>query len=314
MTNDVGIASDSVCGLVVTYHPDSAVVDNVAAMVRECGEVIVVDNGSTTVALEPIAALPNVELLRLDGNEGLASALNRGAERALARGFRWVVTFDQDSCPESGMVAALRSFASRFANAAVVGPIIVEDSMADSKYRWIRPASGARWFFRRAVTTADLEDVTWVITSGSLVSLSCWKDLGGFEEAFFIDYVDVEFCLRARREGHRIAVAESARLNHRLGNRQSRRLLGHDFRPMNHAPFRHYYMARNRVTVWRRYACAQPHWALFDFSFAVYNLFRAVVLEQRRWLKFKATMLGTWDGLRGQSGPLPQSRARSLGL
>lgn len=312
MTVELGIASGKVCGVVVTYHPDSSVVANVTAMVRECGDVIVVDNGSAPVAIAGIAALSGVEVILLGENRGLAAALNRGAKRALERGCGWIVTFDQDSCPESGMVAALLRLGSRFANSALVGPVIVEEGFQASQYRWVRPASRVRWLFRRASTGADLESVTCVITSGSLISLSCWESLGGFDEAFFIDYVDVEFCLRARRAGLRIAVAEAARLKHHLGRRSTLRMLGHDFRPMNHAPFRHYYMARNRVTVWRRHACAQPHWALFDFSFAVYNGFRAVVLEQHRWLKLKAMVLGTWDGLRGRSGPMPGHRARAL--
>ncbi len=312
MIQPEGEAKHQAAGVVVTYFPDEGLLSRLRGIASEVGRLYVVDNGSPPDLATQLRDVSWIEWMPLGENLGLGAALNTGLRRAESDGYRWVVTFDQDSEPIVGMVTHLQQKASQFQNVAVVGPVIVEDGFGASSYRWIRASPRTRWLFRRASVGAELDDVTLVITSGSLVSMSCWRALGGFDDALFIDYVDVEFCLRARRAGLRIAVAEAARLKHHLGRRSTLRMLGHDFRPMNHAPFRHYYMARNRVTVWRRHACAQPHWALFDFSFAVYNGFRAVVLEQHRWLKLKAMVLGTWDGLHGRSGPMPEHRARAL--
>jgi rhamnosyltransferase len=223
------------------------------------------------------------------------------------------VTFDQDSQPEKGMVTALWEAHLRNPRAAVVGPCIIESARRGRPYRWVRRHPRWRWLFQRVnVQTGDLLEVTEVITSGSMVELATSDTLGGFDEALFIDYVDVDYCLRVGRVNRSVMVAAAARLQHRLGARRPARLLGKDFRPMHHPAFRHYYMARNRVRVWRRHAIAVPHWAVFDFCFAVFNGFRVLAFERNKWAKLKAITLGTWDGLRGRTGPCPVQRSRTF--
>lgn len=295
----------SLLAVVVTYFPDATVADNLRAVVAECRQAVVVDNGSDAATQEQLAAIPGVTLLRLVKNIGLAAALNLGAERALAMGARWIVTFDQDSRPQSGMVRALWTLHQRQPLAGVIGPCLLEPGNMDHPYRPV--CAHPRWpfWFRRPQVDRDRDDVTMVITSGSLMELELWRQLGGFDSALFIDYVDIDYCLRVRQAGRKVAVAADAVLVHHLGHRQSAQVFGRDFRPMHHAAFRHYYMARNRMRMWRRHALAVPHWALFDFCFAGYNYSRVLLFEDQRWAKVKAIVRGTWHGLQGRSGPMP---------
>jgi rhamnosyltransferase len=305
--------SENICGVVVTYHPTAEVGENLRAMVRECGSVLVVDNGSGAEACGRLAAVPGVILRPLGRNLGVAAALNLGAVWARENNFQWLVTFDQDSKPEPGLVAGLWAAHLRHPQAAVVGPSILEGGADRPEYRWVRRHPDRPWFFQRvACGGVDLPDVTLLITSGSMMELKVWQDLGGFAEELFVDYVDIDYCLRVVRAGRKIAVAAAARLQHELGARRAGRVLGRNFRPMHHAAFRHYYIARNRVLVWRRHARAVPHWALFDLSFAAYNTCRVLVFEAGKWTKLKAMLLGTWDGLRGRGGPCPEHRLRAL--
>ena len=292
--------------VVVTFHPAETVAENLAAMASECSEVIVVDNGSTPQAHAAIRSVPGVTLLPLGENLGVAAALNRGAEAAAAAGAEWIVTFDQDSAPEPGMIAALWAAHERMPRAAVIGPRILEDGAAPSRYRWVR--RHPRWpglFQRVASDGADLAGVTMLITSGSLIELAAWRALGGFDERLFIDYIDTDYCLRVIRAGREVAVAGEAVLRHRLGERRDARVGGLNFRPTHHAAFRHYYMSRNRVLMWRRHAGAVPHWAAFDAAFAAYNLLRVLLFEDERTAKIKAMVAGTWAGLQGRSGRMP---------
>ncbi len=305
MNEEERAAADAICGVVVTYHPDPEVVDNVVAMLRECGQVIVVDNGSAPHAIRPISALPGVEVMALADNAGLATALNFGAARAMERGYSWIVAFDQDSRPEAGMVSAQWALHQRLPVASVIGPRIEESGASRGSYRWVRAHPHWPGCYHRSRVQDALDEVTMVVTSGSLIELAFWKDTGRFDESLFIDYIDIDYCLRVIRAGRTVAVAGTAVLQHRLGARQERVVLGIDLRPMNHAPFRHYYMARNRVTMWRRHAWAMPHWAAFDLSFALYNYTRVLLFERERWAKIKSILRGTWHGLRGVTGPMP---------
>lgn len=299
-----------ICAVIVTFHPDPLVGDRLQAISCECDQVIVVDNGSSSESLKAIQdAIPQVDLLPQPANIGLAEALNLGLRRALASGFHWAITFDQDSTPAAGLAEALWATHMKFPSTAIVAPRIAEATTAPGDYRWVCKSKKWPIFFERVrCQDHDLSDVTNVITSGSLMDLTVWSNLGGFESKFFIDYIDVEYCLRVARAGRSIAVSSRATMNHQLGSRRRVDLFRHDFRPTFHQPFRHYYIARNRVLVWRRYGISEPHWALFDLCYAAYNMVRVIIFENNRWKKVKAFALGLFDGLRDKYGPLADGR------
>lgn len=298
--------------VVVTYHPGDDVADNLRAMRGECDRLLVVDNGSPADALRVIEALEGVELLRLEKNEGIARALNLGMARAEAAGAEWVLTFDQDSRPSPGFLAALLETAARRPDTALVGPFI-EEACVGARARWLRRHPRCGLFFRCVPCDgSDLEDVSMVITSGALTSVRAWRELGGFDERLFIDYVDTDFCLRARRAGWRIAVCEGARLAHHLGRRELRRALGRNFFPTHHSPLRHYYIARNRVLMLGQHAFATPHWLAFECCSVAMWIFRVMAFEGRRRAKFGAMLIGTWDGLLGRYGACRPGRAEGL--
>jgi rhamnosyltransferase len=305
-------APGAVGAVVVTYHPDGDVAQRLRRVAEEAGPTVVVDNGSPAAALDRTRAA-GVELLDLGENIGLAAALNRGVARLAELGCSHAVLFDQDSSPRPGMVAALWRTRCAFPDAAIVGPRIVDAVPGRGPYRWVARHPRIPGAFRRVTCEqGDLPDVTGVITSGSLVEIDAWRRLGGFDEALFIDYVDNDFCLRAIAAGRTVAVSAGAVLEHRLGSRTRHEVLGHEVRPTHHSPLRHYYIARNRVRLWRRHALRHPSWAAFDAGFAAYNLVRMLAFEDERRRKLRAMMLGTWDGLRGRGGPCPDDRQRAL--
>jgi rhamnosyltransferase len=300
------------CAVVVTYHPDEAVPDNLRAMVRECGRAVVVDNGSSEGARARLAAVSGVTVLALGANQGVAAALNRGFEWATANGCDWVVTFDQDSRPHVGFGAALWLTHEKLSDAAVVGSHISEAALGGD-YRWLRPHPRWPWVFQRVRCGGeDLPDVTMVVTSGALVSVETWRKLGGFDEKLFIDFVDTDFCLRVRAAGRSVAVSAGAILVHHLGRRERRVFLGLPFHPTHHSALRHYYIARNRWPMLRRHARRHPHWAVFEFVASALWFFRMLAFEHQCRVKLKAMGLGTWDGLRGCSGPCPEDRLLAL--
>lgn len=304
---DANIQALSICGIVITFHPDSDVAENLRAMVSECGRVLVVDNGSLPSAVSMLRAVQGVEVMALGENRGVATALNLGARWAGELGCRWVVTFDQDSKPQPGMVTALWESHLRQPDAAIIGPRIVEGGASGHNYRWVRRHPRWRLLFQRVPCEGnDLPEVTMMVTSGSLMELECWSVLGGFDDGLFIDYVDIDYCLKVIAVGRRVAVSAAAKLDHRLGARKQGRLLSRDFRPTHHAAFRHYYMSRNRIRMWWRHGRRAPHWLAFDVSFAAYNLIRVLVWESSKLEKIGAMFRGTFDGLMGRQGPKPR--------
>ncbi len=298
---------ENVAAVVVTYFPDEKVGARLAALARECIRVIVVDNGSDEASRARIAG-ERVEVIALGENRGLASALNVGLDRACEQGFAWAVTFDQDSTPQPGMVAALWATRLRYANperVAVVGPRLSEERVNHQDHRWVVRHERWSWLFRRVpCEDRDLAGVAFVITSGALTDLRIYRETGRMDEGLFIDYIDHEYCLRARRAGYETLVSAEAWLVHNFGAQREYRVAGRVIRPTFHSALRLRYIARNRWAVWRRHARAFPFWAAFDAVSALHVFIRVMIFEDCRWKKFCAMARGTWDGMLGRAGKI----------
>jgi rhamnosyltransferase len=294
--------------VVVTYHPAGDVESRLEKMAAQGDSMVVVDNGSAESygGLKEICDRHAWDLIVNPANLGLGAALNQGVRRIAGRGRRWVLLFDQDSEPASDMSERLIETLQRHSTperVAIVGPVF-RDPITGRGHRVLRQHPHWPWFFQKVSNPVDdLPSVTMVITSGSLLRVDDFDKIGPFDETLFVDYVDTDFCLRCRAAGRLIAVSAGGRLDHQLGHREQRKFLGLACYPTNHPPLRHYYIARNRVLMLRRHGLRFPHWMFFDLAASGLWLFRVLAFEPAKGTKLKAMTLGTWDGLRGTSGP-----------
>jgi rhamnosyltransferase len=300
---------ERVAAVVVAYFPDAGLAGRFAGLAPQVDRLFLIDNGGPS---EP-QALPGWTVVRNPANLGVGAALNQGMQLALAAECGWLLTLDQDTSPAADLVARLlqvvREHQDRVHLAIVAST--VEDPEVGVHARFLRRRFGP--VFERAECHGDrLDDVTLAISAGSLHRLDVLARLGGFREDFFIDYVDSEYCLRAKAAGYRIAVACRARLGHKLGSRRRAALAGLVFFPTNHPPQRWYYIARNRVPMIRLYARRFAFWLTYDLVAGAYALIRMLLFETNRRRKLQALALGTLDGLRGRMGPAPENR-RFLG-
>jgi rhamnosyltransferase len=91
------------------------------------------------------------------------------------------------------------------------------------------------------------EEALTLITSGSVLNLSLTKNVGPFNEALFIDFVDAEFSYRVIQNGYINLMFSNIVLNHALGTLVEGRSLGNFKKSMRiiHAPIRVFYIVRN---------------------------------------------------------------------
>lgn len=286
----------SVVAVVVTLSPDDGLADRVAALRDQVAGLVVVDNGSGPAAdriLARVAEDCGAEVVRNQTNRGIAAALNQGVARASDRGARWVLMLDQDTLPLPGLVAeATRTyevFPQRERLAVVAG------RQRD------HPAPAAR-------DGQTWEEVPALITAGSLVSVGAYRAIGPFREDFFVDHVDIEFCLKARRAGFRIVQGTSPTIDHRIGAPTSQRLGFRIVTPTNHSPARRYYITRNRILVWASYGLHEPRYVGTDMAAAVKELVKLVLFEDRRAAKLESMARAIRDALLGRTGPAPARR------
>jgi len=298
----------TVCAVFVTYHPDARFADRLAAVATQVGGVVIVDNGSGEAALAMLAQLsedPRVSVVRNVENVGLAQALNIGLERAQARGFVSVVLFDQDSQADEDLVAtllAVRAATPEPARVAVVGAGFRERHRPERQV---------------AKLAGDLraDDVPWAVTSGSLLWVATHAAVGPFRAEFFIDYVDAEYCLRARALEFRVIKTRAPLMSHSVGAPTLHRFLWMKKWTSNHAPARRYYVARNHTVMLResgRYPAGA--WAIAGLLACLKPGKRILFYEARKGEKLAALLRGWWDGVRGRLGAGPFAAGRPVAV
>ena len=261
MSKDKRFDPAVVATVTVTFNPDIDLLrTQLDALPRESLK-LVVDNATQAEVLQGIQTLvsqtPNARLLRNDENLGLAAAVNRGvrAVRDAAPATRFVLLLDQDSEPAPDSIEALltgfEALQARGERVGCVGPTLLDVATGlphgfhqCTRWRWKRvyPASGAT----APVPCANLNG------SGTLVPIDLFLELGGLEEALFIDHVDTEWAFRVQARGYRLFGIPQAVFRHRMGD-TSRRiwLFGWRVWPVR-SPRRHYFLYRNAVILMRR--------------------------------------------------------------
>ncbi len=284
----------SIAAVVVTYHPSPVELQNLRRLTWQVGRVFVVDNGSAGVSLAVVAAvekLPGVQLTRNVANLGIASALNLGIRQALETGVEWVALFDQDSSIPDNYFQGLLEVYAIYPEANSVGMVVPRG--------W---SEGMAKVVRLAAPVWSL--VSSAFTSGSLVKGEVFRRVGYHDEDLFIDFVDTDFCLRLHQRRFKILKAMGVGLKHELGSRQTRRLLGWKIAYRDHAPWRYYYMMRNRLLMYRRYHAVCPKWMFTDLLWFC-HFSAQFLLEHERRKKLKAMVAGVQDAIGGRTGRHP---------
>ncbi len=284
--------------VVVTFHPCRTELTRLlSAIVPQVKGVVVVDNGSPAHQVDWLKEVEGLHFIPLRTNLGLAAGHNIGINYARNLGARYVVLLDQDSEPAEDMVVRLHealALAERDGyRVAAVGPNYV-DERHNNPPPFIR-VEGLRL---KRVGAADdtFVAVDYLISSGSLIPIDVLEIVGGMREELFIDYVDIEWGLRAKRHGFQTIGSMRARMRHRLGETPVR--WGGRSIPM-HTPLRHYYHFRNAVWLYRQ-SWVPLNWKLVDgyrlaLKFIFYSLYGRPPLQHLRMMT-----LGVWHGLSGR--------------
>jgi len=279
MTN----GSPRIAAVVVLYHPAPDVIDNISSWAGQVHSIVAVDNsgGDVSTVVSAIAAMEKVILIRNRENDGIARALNIGAEKADRSGYDLLLTMDQDSCAAEDMIRRmLECLDSRsMARFGIVSPFHVTKS-------------------GHIPGREVCQNVMTPMTSGCLLNLRAYREAGPFQEDFFIDFVDNEYCLRLRKHGFGVYRANLARLEHSVGDTKK---YG-PFIATNHSPLRRYYKTRNRFWVFQEYVRDFPGHCLFDVVRLAKEIVSIILFEGAKRDKLRMMWRGWSDYLHGNFG------------
>src|SRR5258708_10254669 len=281
----------------VLYQPTGDFVGNLVKARAACPDVVAVDNSpEADLGLHDYLREQGVQVIFNRNEGGLAGAYNKGAEVLLARQCDFIFLLDQDSGIDASFFAGMMQAAAGLSGAFLIGPKIYE--IETQKYMPVIPPD-KRYPkpFRIDDQTAGLFPTLCIISSGSAISAAAYRKLGAFREDYFIEYVDVEYSLRARSQG--VPVYMNAAVTLRQNNGRIERH-GKLF-TTNHAAWRRYYIARNSVHCLHLYrAYCGLHW--FSGLMVIRQAMLVARFDSQKLEKLTAITCGYLDGMFGRLG------------
>lgn len=218
--------------VIVTYNSADVLADCLASIELHAADhrTIVVDNASADTTLDIARASSFVTVIRAEDNEGFSKANNRGL-RAVETEFALVL--NPDARLTSSTIPQLLAAADRYPGATAFGPKTVYDDGRPqvsfgpdlspvAEYRQRKLVKGVKagevpaleeW---RAATQSECE-VDWISGSCMLLRMSAARDVGFFDERYFLYEEDADLCLRLRKAGGKVMFIPQAVVLHELG-------------------------------------------------------------------------------------------------
>lgn len=285
--------------VVVAYRPRGpvlrAALDSIAG---QGARVIVVDN---TEGAGPQPDVAPARYVPLGRNMGIAAAQNQGIALALSEGADYIWLSDQDTVypPDflQRMMAAAATCTARGIRFAALAPAFF-DTLAGKVRPFIRHAP----FIQAFAPAGGPNPVADAIASGTLIPAEVLRSVGLMREDLFIDWVDTEWCWRARNlHGLEVIGIGDVVIQHALGDG----LVA--FRGRNitmRGPLRHYYIIRNAIYLALHSNVATlPIRLQIAFRALVWTVAYPVIAPAGKWDQLRACSRGLLDGLRGHLGP-----------
>jgi N-acetylglucosaminyl-diphospho-decaprenol L-rhamnosyltransferase len=203
-------------------------------------ELIVVDDASTDETAELLKReLPKVQLLRRATNGGFAAAANDGV-----RGSRGeiVLLLNSDALLDAQAPAALLRAFSEDATLGIASPQLHD---ADGTKQWtggrtptlawmIGAVSGKGHWLRRVRGSRSVQSMApdWLTGAALMFRREVWDVAGPLATHYRFYCQDIDFCLRARESGWKLAIVDEARVTHlrgaTIGRAGARRILRED--------------------------------------------------------------------------------------
>jgi rhamnosyltransferase len=280
----------NICAVLTSYNPDSDFEERVMQICKQVGDLVIIDNNSNPQVLKLLTKISEkygIHIILNSENLGVATALNQGIRWAKMNNYCWVILFDQDSLVSDDMVNILCDCYKTFEGREQIG--IIGPGYSYSK---IIPLP--------TNNITEYKEVKSIITSGSLFSISLFDELGPFRDDLFIDFVDIEYCLRARAKGFKVIKLESLLMQHRIGSETMHRLIWKELGTSNHLPWRRYYMIRNNIIVAKKYFLIYPGWVIKSLFNAVKSTLSIFFFEKHKLIKLRYFALGIIDGISGR--------------
>lgn len=257
----------------VLYNPNESVLTNLNSY-SNCVDVsVVVDNSDTKNEIsQSLKNNSNFIYIDMDGNKGIAAALNKGIEYLNSKNIDFALTMDQDSLFPTKYYPNILKLVNKYkTDYSVIGLNFNQDNGGLDK----------------------IIEVPYWITSGNFVNVSDFMSVGGFMNELFIDYVDFELGYKFKKNGFKICYLKDFSLKHTIGNPIEIHLFGKTYYAMNHSSIRYYYRYRNAYYLY--HFVDRQFFKKEYYKEMIVNTLKMLIYEKNQKVKFSMIRKGIQD-------------------
>jgi rhamnosyltransferase len=254
---------------IVLYNPDK---NKILDLIHVCSryhraKILLFDNTAGYPSLEPVDFdSEKIILFRSQKNVGVGGAHHYACQMAEVENFDFVLFLDQDSQLAGtfikDMVLGFYRLQKLYPRLSAIGPLW-QDLRMDNCPR--ENNLRKKWFSQKKEKILNLLGANnTIISSGMLIWIPALKEIGYPKKEYFIDLVDIEWCLRARSKDFQIKKLNHIQIQHDLGEVRIKKnkILKYQ------KPIRYYYSIRNSFLLFREKKF--PFW--FRFYILIKNL------------------------------------------
>lgn len=228
-----------VSAVIVNHNADHFLTDCIRLALPQVDEILVVDNASVESSLALCTQLfphePKLRIIRNGINLGFAAACNIGAQRVKGD---YVLFLNPDCSLDISAVGDLKRVLESEARVGMVGGLLINPDGSEqgggrravpTPWRSFVRAFGLSRFARRwpklffdfhlhkqPLPNYPIE-VEAISGACMLVKREAIKDVGLWDEGYFLHCEDLDWCMRFRQKGWKILFVPSARVTHALG-------------------------------------------------------------------------------------------------
>jgi len=253
---------------------------------RQADIIYLLDNGKCVINKSELP--DNYVYIKNETNLGLSSAFNKIIKTIELHDDDFLLFFDQDSIIPDGFVKNLIQSYEKYEHSHNIGLI-------GANYKDENTGKVAFRHTKKKISE-QVYSVPSLITSSMLTRYKYIKEVGFWNENYFLDYADYELSYRYRRYGLKCAVDESITFSHTLGENVE---YGREHY-LN--PFRYYYVIRESVKM------LSEQIGLYDkihfFAYVLLYPVSILFLEDKKKERMKFYFMGLLNGIKRINGEL----------
>lgn len=213
-------------------------------------KIIFIDNASMDNSVNYVKKkFPKVQIKIFHRNKGFTGGVNFGLKYALKHHAKYVLLINNDTRVKPSFLQKLISFTDKKSKIGIVSPLILLPGkgqkiwFAGGRIDPIRFSSDHLLLGQQTPVNSEKPyESEYLSGCCMLIKTKLIEEIGILDDRYFLYYEDMDFCLRARKAGHKCYIVPKAKIYHKQNPSE-----------LDEA-HKEYYLARNHLLILRKLA------------------------------------------------------------